>query len=93
MTSCFPYHLGFIKKIMGVGRIRTIRPKSSRKRPFYRYEITGKDAIAFLRSILQELIEKKYQAELLLTLRSYPKGSLTHSRILEELDQSKKIRH
>jgi hypothetical protein len=78
---------------MEVGSIRMIRPRSPKRRPFYRYEITGKDAAAFLRSILQELIEKRYQAELLLALRSYPKGSMTHGRILEELDQSKRISH
>lgn len=51
----------------------------------------GNDGVEFLRMILNYLKEKRYQAEIAIDLKRYPKSSLTHQSLLRELKRAKKV--
>lgn len=80
-----------ICSVMGMGRVRRIRDKSGPNKPCYRYELSGGNAVNFLILISPFLIEKAYQAALLIELDKFPPKSLTKKAIIEELKLVKHI--
>lgn len=80
-----------ISSAMGMGRVRRLRDKSGTNKTCYRYELSGDNAINFLILISPFLIEKAYQASLLIELVRYPSKSLTKKAIVEELKLVKQI--
>ena len=91
ITSCYPHHLAMICSAMGMGRVRRIRDKIGSNKSCYRYELTGHNAVNFLILISPFLIEKAYQASLLIELHRFPPKSLTKKAIIEELKLLKHI--
>lgn len=93
ITSCYPHHLRKISSYFQMGRVRAIRDSRPNTRTAWRLELSGKDARSFIASIRPYLIEKAYQADIMLTIRSLPKNSLTRSRAIEELSKAKRIEY
>lgn len=93
ITSCYPHHLQKISAFFKVGRIRSIKDHRPNTRTAWRLEITGKDARYFVEQIRPYLLEKAYQADIMLTIRQLPKNSLTRARAIEELGKAKRIEY
>jgi hypothetical protein len=93
ITSCYPRHLQMIASVMDMGRVRRMRAKKGPNRSCYRYELSGRNAIDFLLLIGPHLIEKSYQASLLIELDQYPPKSLTKKALIEELKLVKLVNY
>lgn len=93
ITSCYPHHLRLISNSMGMGQVRRLREKSGQYRTCYRYELTGRNAIDFLILVHPFLIEKSYQASLLIKLDKFPSKSLTKKSAIKELKLVKSINY
>jgi len=93
ITSCYPHHLRKISNYFQMGKVRAIRDSRPNTRTAWRLELSGMDARSFITSIRPYLIEKAYQADIMLTIKSLPKNSLTRSRAIEELSKAKRIEY
>lgn len=93
ITSCYPHHLRKISAYFKVGRVRAIRDNRPNTRTAWRLEMSGKDARLFIQQIRPYLLEKAYQADIMLTIRQLPKKSLTRARAIEELSKAKRIEY
>jgi hypothetical protein len=93
ITSCFPHHLALIQKHFGCGTLRKMLRSQSNYRTAYRLEFYGKSAIGFLEEIGPFLIEKAYQANILLSIRSLPPRSAARETAMAELKKAKKIEY
>lgn len=91
ITSCYPHHLRDIQSVTGFGKMRRRRKKSPDHKTCYELSMDGNDGVEFLRMILNYLKEKRYQAEIAIDLKRYPKSSLTHQSLLRELKRAKKV--
>lgn len=93
ITSCYPHHLRKISGYFNVGKVRCIRDSRPNTRTAWRLEMSGKDARSFIEQIRPYLLEKAYQADIMLTIRKLPHNSLTRARAIEELSTAKRIEY
>lgn len=93
ITSCYPHHLALIQKMFGFGSLRKMTSKHVGYRTAYRLDFYGKSAISFLSEIRPFLIEKVYQANILLGIRDLPAGSASRQAAMAELKKVKKIEY
>lgn len=91
ITSCYPHHLIEIRDTLGFGKLRKNPPRKPTDRTCYRLEMSGLHACSFVLAVLPFLREKKYQAELLLAIRTTPKNTSAHSRLVDILKSVKKV--
>lgn len=93
ITSCYPHHLRRISSYFNMGRVRAIRDSRPNTRTAWRLELSGKDARSFISAIRPYLLEKAYQADIMLTIKGMPKNSLTRARAIQELSTAKRIEY
>jgi len=93
ITSCYPHHLRRISAYFNMGRVRAIRDNRPNTRTAWRLELSGKDARSFISAIRPYLLEKAYQADIMLTIKEMPKNSLTRTRAIQELSTAKRIEY
>jgi hypothetical protein len=70
--------------------IKTTKPNT---RTAWRLEMFGQDARSFITHIRPYLLEKAYQADIMITIKSLPKNSITRQRLIEELSTAKRIEY
>jgi intein/homing endonuclease len=91
LTSCWPHHLMWISTLFGYGSVRIVRLKDGKNRTTFRLEMSGKNAIRFLWKVRPFLMEKRHQADILIELVKYPKGSAKRDRLMNRLTSHKRI--
>lgn len=91
ITSCYPHHLLWIKKLSECGNVREMKDHRPGHRSAYRFEAFGTDAISFLNEIRPFLKEKAYQADILLSIRGLPAKSAARKMAITELSKAKRI--
>lgn len=91
LTSCWPHHLMWISALFGYGSVRIVRLKDGKNRTTFRLEMSGKNAIRFLWKVRPFLMEKRHQADILIELVKYPKGSAKRDRLMSRLTSHKRI--
>ena len=91
ITSCWPHHLHWIKRMFGCGYIRIVYSGDDKRKTAYRWEVSGKGAVVFLEIVRPYLREKAHQADLLITLVRYPPSAAIRKRMIGELKSHKRI--
>ncbi len=91
LTSCWPHHLMWISTLFGYGSVRIVRLKAGKNRTTFRLEMSGKNALGFLRKVQPFLMEKRHQADMLIELVKYPKGSAKKVCLMKRLISHKRI--
>lgn len=91
LTSCWPWHLNWISRKFGCGSVRTIRESGEKWKTAFRLEMSAGNALRFLAKVQPFLKEKRSQADIMLELVKYPKGSAKRDRMLDRLKEMKRI--
>jgi len=93
ITSCYPHHLRKIRSLFKMGKVRAMRTTKPNTRTAWRLEMFGREAIAFITYIRPYLLEKAYQADIMIMIKSLPKNSITRQRLIVELSTAKRIEY
>jgi hypothetical protein len=93
ITSCYPHHLAMIQRDFGFGTFRSLKSSRAGRKSAYRLEFYGDNAIKFITAIRPFLIEKGYQADIMLSIRELPKRSSIRTSLMYELSAAKKINY
>jgi hypothetical protein len=91
-TNTYPVVL-FILQELYKGNVRKRKENIVGERPQYEWAVHGEAAELCLTQVIPFLIEKKKQAELVLEMCRYPKGSAQFSKMEKELREAKRIRY
>lgn len=91
ITSCWPHHLYWIARSFGFGKVRVVRYNDGVNRTSFRMEMSGKNALAFMEKLRPFMMEKRYQADILIEMVRYPKSSEKRNRLHQLLKGQKKI--
>ena len=88
-TNTFPTVLFILKEVFN-GKVRKRKGVLNKKeKPTYEWVVYGEDAERCLARMLPYLVEKRYQAWLVLEMCKYPANSEQHKRMKEELKGAK----
>ena len=91
MSNTYPVAL-FLLRQRFKGSVRR-RKEQVGEKPIYEWVVTGADAAECIRRLLPFLVEKKRQAELVLSIAKYPPQSEQRRIMEQDLRKAKRIRY